>query len=65
LKEEALNRTVWRNCFGKGLWTWHQTKYWINDRSKCILTVQSPATNPYMIGVFWSSLPIVYIKMRK
>jgi hypothetical protein len=27
LKEEALNRTVWRNCFGKGLWTWHQTKY--------------------------------------
>jgi hypothetical protein len=26
LKEEALDRTIWRNCFGKRLWTCRQAE---------------------------------------
>jgi hypothetical protein len=31
LKEEALDRTMWRNCFGKRLWTCRHTEYWMNE----------------------------------
>ena len=31
LKEEALDRTMLRNCFGGGFWTCRQTEYWMKE----------------------------------
>jgi hypothetical protein len=35
LKEESLDRTMWRNRFGKRLWTCRQTEYWMNEGQSC------------------------------
>jgi len=36
LKEEALDRTMWRNCFGKRLWTCRLTDYgwWLHNKEE-------------------------------
>jgi len=50
-------------------WLWYSSvvrrKFCQRYGRKSILTVQSPITNLYVIGVFESNLLIIYIKTRK